>query len=201
MNATSDKAAPPSSVTDAVLVPSNEMPEGSQKVEELDFNKFVGRPITVDDLISGMNHMGFQASSIGEAVRIINDMVSPLPLPLPHSSSLQFPTSLLTPFLPLLPSTSSKSNNITESMARPRNLGPHHNLPRLHLEPNLLRPARDPPLPRPTLSHLSNRNHSRRHRRRPHKMSRRHLHRFFLHSRRRTPLKRSQSNRKPHCSQ
>ncbi|EKD16187.1 uncharacterized protein L3040_009577 [Drepanopeziza brunnea f. sp. 'multigermtubi'] len=66
--------APPSTVTDAVLVPSNDMPEGSQKVEELDFNKFAGRPITVDDLMSGMNHMGFQASSIGEAVRIINNM-------------------------------------------------------------------------------------------------------------------------------
>jgi len=67
--------APPSSVTDAVLVQSSEMPEGSQKVEELDFNKFAGRPVTVDDLIIGMNHMGFQASSIGKAVRIINDMV------------------------------------------------------------------------------------------------------------------------------
>lgn len=67
---------PPSSVTDAVLVKSNEMPASSQKVEELDFNKFSGRPITVDDLISGMNHMGFQASSIGQAVKIINDMVS-----------------------------------------------------------------------------------------------------------------------------
>ena len=67
--------APPSTVTDAVLVKSNEMPEGSQRVEELDFNNFAGRPITVNDLIGGMNHMGFQASSIGEAVRIINDMV------------------------------------------------------------------------------------------------------------------------------
>ena len=68
----------PTSVAAAVLVPSNEMPEGSQKVEELDFNKFAGRPITVDDLMSGMNNMGFQASSIGEAVRIINDMVCSL---------------------------------------------------------------------------------------------------------------------------
>jgi deoxyhypusine synthase len=75
MNTNSEKGVPPSSVTDAVLVPSNEMPEGSQKVEELDFNKFTGRDITVEDLISGMNNMGFQASSIGEAVRIINDMV------------------------------------------------------------------------------------------------------------------------------
>ncbi|PQE24851.1 deoxyhypusine synthase protein [Rutstroemia sp. NJR-2017a BVV2] len=68
------RGAPPSSVTDAVLVPSNEMPKDAKKVEELDFNKFAGRPITVDDLMSGMSTMGFQASSIGEAVRIINDM-------------------------------------------------------------------------------------------------------------------------------
>ena len=67
---------PPASVTDAVLVKSVEMPEGSQKVEELDFNKFKGRPITVDDLFQGMKHMGFQASSMGEAIRIINEMVS-----------------------------------------------------------------------------------------------------------------------------
>ncbi|KAI0994265.1 Deoxyhypusine synthase [Podosphaera aphanis] len=64
-----------SKAKDAVFVASSEMPPGSQKVEELDFNKFSGAsPITVDDLISGMTNMGFQASSIGEAVRIINDM-------------------------------------------------------------------------------------------------------------------------------
>ncbi|KAK0634484.1 Deoxyhypusine synthase [Bombardia bombarda] len=65
---------PPQSVTDAVLAASVEMPEGSQKVEELDFNKLKGRPITVDDLYQGMKHMGFQASSMCEAVRIINEM-------------------------------------------------------------------------------------------------------------------------------
>lgn len=74
MSSTSNEGVP-STVTDAVLVPSNEMPKDAQKVEELDFNKFAGRPITIDDLMSGMNHMGFQASSIGEAVRIINNMV------------------------------------------------------------------------------------------------------------------------------
>lgn len=70
-----DGRSAPSSVTAAVLKPSIEMPEGSQRVEELDFNKFSGRSVTVEDLIKGMNNMGFQASSIGEAVRIINDMV------------------------------------------------------------------------------------------------------------------------------
>jgi hypothetical protein len=66
---------PPASVTAAVLQPSVSMPAGSQKVVELDFNAFAGRDVTVQDLISGMNNMGFQASSIGEAVRIINKMV------------------------------------------------------------------------------------------------------------------------------
>lgn len=68
---------PPTQATEAVLVVSEEMPADAQKVEELDFNKFKGRPITVDDLYQGMKHMGFQASAIGEAIRIINDMVRP----------------------------------------------------------------------------------------------------------------------------
>ncbi|RYP52629.1 hypothetical protein DL768_002279 [Monosporascus sp. mg162] len=67
---------PPSQATDAVLVPSAELPQGAQKVEEIDFNDFKGRPITVEDIVQGMRHMGFQASSMGEAVRIINDMRS-----------------------------------------------------------------------------------------------------------------------------
>lgn len=75
MTSTEKPGAVPSSVTDAVLKPSEEMPAGSQKVEELDFNAFAGRQVTVEDLIGGMRHMGFQASSIGESVRIINDMV------------------------------------------------------------------------------------------------------------------------------
>ncbi|PKS12170.1 hypothetical protein jhhlp_001468 [Lomentospora prolificans] len=64
---------PPAAATDAVLVPSDEMPKDAQRVEELDFNK-LKRPITAEDLLQGMRHMGFQASSIAEAVRIINDM-------------------------------------------------------------------------------------------------------------------------------
>ncbi|KAK4197930.1 putative deoxyhypusine synthase [Triangularia verruculosa] len=71
-----DNNLPPSAATEAVLVQSVDMPEDAQKVEELDFNKFKGRPITVDDLFQGMKNMGFQASSMCEAVRIINDMRS-----------------------------------------------------------------------------------------------------------------------------
>jgi deoxyhypusine synthase len=33
--------------------------------------------VSVEDLVSGMANMGFQASALGEAVRIINDMVRP----------------------------------------------------------------------------------------------------------------------------
>lgn len=67
----------PSSVTNAVLLKSNAMPESSQKVEELDFNKLAktAQPITVDQLMGNISNIGFQGSAIGEAVRIINDMV------------------------------------------------------------------------------------------------------------------------------
>jgi len=76
MAATNGHSVPTVS-TEAVLKQSIEMPAGAQKVEEIDFNKFAGRSITVEDLISGSSNMGFQASSIGEAVRIINEMVRP----------------------------------------------------------------------------------------------------------------------------
>lgn len=72
----SNSNLPPSEATNAVLVPSAELPQGVQKVEEIDFNDFKGKQITVDDVMQRMRHMGFQATSMGEAVRIINDMVS-----------------------------------------------------------------------------------------------------------------------------
>ncbi|KAG6166072.1 Deoxyhypusine synthase [Claviceps purpurea] len=65
--------AAPSAATEAVLVKSEAMPADAQPVEELDFNKLKG-PITAQDLYLGMRHMGFQASSTAEAIRIINDM-------------------------------------------------------------------------------------------------------------------------------
>jgi len=54
---------------------SESVPEGSKEVQGIDFNKYTKRNITVDELISGMTNMGFQATSVGEAVRIINEMV------------------------------------------------------------------------------------------------------------------------------
>jgi hypothetical protein len=56
MSAANDATAP-GGATDAVLKPSAPVPEGSREV-------------------GGYASMGFQATSVGEAVRIINDMVS-----------------------------------------------------------------------------------------------------------------------------
>lgn len=69
--------APPTGAMDAVHHASLAMPQGAQRVEELDFNKLT-KPITAEDLYLGMQNMGFQASSMSEAIRIINGMVSKL---------------------------------------------------------------------------------------------------------------------------
>ncbi|POR38159.1 Deoxyhypusine synthase, partial [Tolypocladium paradoxum] len=73
MAANDGGGAAPSGAKDAVLMKSEEMPAGAQQVEELDFNKLKG-PVTAEHLLLGMRNMGFQASSMAEAVRIINDM-------------------------------------------------------------------------------------------------------------------------------
>ena len=65
----------PSGVTDAVLKPSDPVPEDAVPVEGLDFDKFSGRNATVTELLAGMTNMGFQASSISQAVEIVNGMV------------------------------------------------------------------------------------------------------------------------------
>lgn len=63
-----------------MLKPSDPVPEGSRQVQGIDFNQYASRSITVEELVSGYANMGFQATSVGEAVRIINDMVSCLRL-------------------------------------------------------------------------------------------------------------------------
>ena len=65
----------PTGVTDAVLKPSDPVPEGAIPVEGLDFDNFADRNVTVAELVSGMTNMGFQATSIGQAVSIIDGMV------------------------------------------------------------------------------------------------------------------------------
>lgn len=64
----------PAKAVDAVLVQSAPMPEGSVKVKGIDFNDYAGRPITVDELVRNMTNMGFQASSLGKAIEIVDKM-------------------------------------------------------------------------------------------------------------------------------
>jgi deoxyhypusine synthase len=71
----SEVSAVPTTAAAAVLVKSEDMPADAQKVEELDFNNHRDAPITVEQLLQGMGNMGFQASAVGDAVRIVNDMV------------------------------------------------------------------------------------------------------------------------------
>jgi deoxyhypusine synthase len=67
--------APPSSATNAVLVASEPVPEGTHKVSGVDFEKYQGRDITVAEMVDNMKHMGFQSSAVADAARIINEMV------------------------------------------------------------------------------------------------------------------------------
>jgi deoxyhypusine synthase len=65
----------PSLASDAVLKASEPVAPGMREVDGIDFDDYVGRDITVAELIAGMTNMGFQASAVSEATRIINDMV------------------------------------------------------------------------------------------------------------------------------
>lgn len=66
----------PFGATDAVLKPSEPVPDGATEVQGIDFDNYADRSITVDELVAGMASMGFQATSVGEAVRIIEGMRS-----------------------------------------------------------------------------------------------------------------------------
>jgi len=65
----------PSGATDAVLKPSDPVPEGAMPVKGLDFNDFKAVDITAAELVENMAQMGFQASSIGQAAKIVDGMV------------------------------------------------------------------------------------------------------------------------------
>jgi len=77
MSAIEPRGGAPSTATDAVLKPSQPLPEGSRVVQGVEFNKYSGRDggIAVEELVSGMAGMGFQASAVAEAARIVEEMV------------------------------------------------------------------------------------------------------------------------------
>lgn len=82
----------PFKATNAVLKPSDPVPEGAQQVRGIEFNDYTDRKMTVEDLVAGMANMGFQASAVGDAVRIINNMVFHPPYGLHQNSLLIDPT-------------------------------------------------------------------------------------------------------------
>lgn len=65
----------PSGATDAVLMPSDPVPEGAMPVQGIEFDDFQDRNVTISELLGNMSHMGFQASSLGQAVQIVDGMV------------------------------------------------------------------------------------------------------------------------------
>lgn len=60
----------------AVLVQSAPVSAEAVPVKGIDFDNFKDRNITVAELLAGMGNAGFQASSVGHAVQIIDEMVS-----------------------------------------------------------------------------------------------------------------------------
>lgn len=66
----------PTEAQDAVLKPSEPVPEGAVPVQGLDFDAFADRNVTVAELVENLKAVGFQATSIGQAVDIVNGMVS-----------------------------------------------------------------------------------------------------------------------------
>lgn len=65
----------PAGATDAVLKRSDPVPEDAIPVKGLDFDDFAGRDVSVAELVGSMANMGFQASGIGQACTIVDEMV------------------------------------------------------------------------------------------------------------------------------
>ncbi|KAL8871509.1 MAG: hypothetical protein Q9174_002672 [Haloplaca sp. 1 TL-2023] len=66
----------PDRATEAVLKPSVPVSAEAKVVKGIDFNDYTERSLNVEDLVGHMAGMGFQASAVSEAVRIIKDMRS-----------------------------------------------------------------------------------------------------------------------------
>lgn len=75
MASTGEDAGAPLGATSAVLKASEPVPEGATPVRGIDFDHYGGRNISAAELVDGMADMGFQASSVGKAAKIINGMV------------------------------------------------------------------------------------------------------------------------------
>jgi hypothetical protein len=69
-------SGPPTKATDAVLVASEPVPEGVQEVQGIDWSSLPAEQRTIiSHFVDQLTGQGFQSSSIGDAIRIINNMV------------------------------------------------------------------------------------------------------------------------------
>lgn len=68
-------SAQPETFQSAVLKPSISLPDSYPLVRGVDFNNHNNAPITVESLVEGMSDAGFQATSVANATRIINNMI------------------------------------------------------------------------------------------------------------------------------
>lgn len=69
-------SAPPSKATDAVLVSSEPISEDAKEVRGIDWAALPAQSRSIiADFVLNLSDQGFQSSSIGDAIRIINDMV------------------------------------------------------------------------------------------------------------------------------
>lgn len=69
-------SVPPSRATDAVLVASDPLPDDARQVRGIDWTSLPAASRSViADFVINLSNQGFQSSSIGAAIRIINDMV------------------------------------------------------------------------------------------------------------------------------
>ncbi len=66
----------PDKATGAVLKPSAPVAASARPVTGLEFNDYKEKQLTAEDLVRSMGGMGFQATAVCEAARIVNDMVS-----------------------------------------------------------------------------------------------------------------------------
>jgi deoxyhypusine synthase len=62
----------PTGALDAVFVESVEMPEGSVLIQGPDFNK----KLSLSELLGSYKQIGYQGSSLGEAIEIVKEMVT-----------------------------------------------------------------------------------------------------------------------------
>jgi hypothetical protein len=69
-------ATPPVKATDAVLVHSEPVPDDAREVKGIDWAALPAEQRhVIGDFVRSLTSQGFQSSSIGDAINIINDMV------------------------------------------------------------------------------------------------------------------------------